>query len=65
MNFANGNGLDHPFAFFFVVATPAVIGFMLLVLAVYKTDAILEWLARGRWRPHMRSLGLVRRRAIP
>jgi Mg2+ and Co2+ transporter CorA len=65
MNFANGAGLDHPFAFFFVVATPSVIGFMLLVLAVYKTDAILEWLARGRWRPHMRSLGLVRRRAIP
>jgi Mg2+ and Co2+ transporter CorA len=65
MNFANGAGLDHPFAFFFVVATPSVIGFMLLVLAIYKTDAILEWLARGRWRPQMRSLGLVRRRAIP
>jgi Mg2+ and Co2+ transporter CorA len=65
MNFANGAGLDHPFAFFFVVATPSVIGFMLLVLAVYKTDAILEWLARGSWRPRMRSLGLVRRRAIP
>ena len=32
MNFSNGNGLNHPFAFFWVVALPSLAAFMLLVM---------------------------------
>lgn len=65
MNFASGSGLDHPFSFFFTVAAPSVVGFMLLVFMIYQADYILETLAKGSWRPMMRAMGLVRRRAIP
>ena len=40
MNFAKGNGLVHPFAFFWVVAIPSLIGFMLLVFATMLWEDI-------------------------
>lgn len=60
MNFSSGAGLAHPFAFFWVVAAPSLVGFMLLVFGVMLWDNIRDWLNRrgvkARWaRPRRRS----------
>lgn len=53
MNFSSGAGLAHPFAFFWVVAAPSLVGFMLLVFGVMLWDNIRDWLNRrgvkARW----------------
>lgn len=43
MNFANGDGLDHPFAFFWVVAIPALAGFSIIVVALALWDQIVDF----------------------
>ncbi|QIW95275.1 hypothetical protein AMS68_000793 [Peltaster fructicola] len=43
MNFDNGDGLDHPFAFFWVVAIPALVGFMIIVAALALWDQIMDY----------------------
>jgi len=58
-NFANGHGLDHPFAFFWVVSIPVMAFFMLLVFATMLRDRIRDVLARrgikARWRKRPRN----------
>lgn len=53
MNFSSGAGLAHPFAFFWIVAAPSLVGFMLLVFGVMLWDNIRDWLNRrgvkARW----------------
>lgn len=46
MNFSNGSGLDHPFAFFWVVALPALAGFMAIVFGVAMPREILDFFKR-------------------
>lgn len=45
MNFANGEGLAHPFAFFWVVAIPSLVGFMLIVFGFMLWEQIGAWFA--------------------
>ncbi|RMZ81871.1 hypothetical protein DV738_g2071, partial [Chaetothyriales sp. CBS 135597] len=47
MNFASGAGLAHPFAFFWVVAVPSLVAFMVLVFAVMLWDSFANiWTRR-------------------
>ncbi|KAM3422875.1 hypothetical protein BST61_g357 [Cercospora zeina] len=43
MNFASGSGLKHPFGFFWVVAAPALVVFMLLVFGVMLWEQVGSW----------------------
>ncbi|CAK1361846.1 hypothetical protein CB0940_02827 [Cercospora beticola] len=43
MNFASGAGLAHPFSFFWVVAAPALVAFMVLVFGVMLWEQIGAW----------------------
>jgi Mg2+ and Co2+ transporter CorA len=52
MNFASGAGLAHPFAFFWVVAIPSLVVFMLLVFGFMLWDNIQDWLARRGLKAH-------------
>ncbi|SMR46421.1 unnamed protein product [Zymoseptoria tritici ST99CH_1E4] len=52
MNFSSGAGLAHPFAFFWVVAIPSLIAFMLLVFGFMLWDNIQDWLARRGLKAH-------------
>ncbi|KAF2773130.1 hypothetical protein EJ03DRAFT_265675 [Teratosphaeria nubilosa] len=52
MNFAAGSGLQHPFAFFWVVAIPALLGFMLVVFATMLWDNIRDFFAKRGIRAH-------------
>ncbi|RMD40778.1 hypothetical protein DV735_g4323, partial [Chaetothyriales sp. CBS 134920] len=48
MNFASGAGLAHPFAFFWLVAVPSLVAFMVLVFAVMCWDDFANlWTRRG------------------
>ncbi|KAF7189085.1 Cobalt/magnesium transport protein CorA [Pseudocercospora fuligena] len=53
MNFASGHGLAHPFAFFWIIAIPILVVFMLLVFGFMLWDKIRDFLARrgvkARW----------------
>ncbi|RMZ80789.1 hypothetical protein DV737_g2844, partial [Chaetothyriales sp. CBS 132003] len=46
MNFASGAGLAHPFSFFWVVAIPSLVAFMLLVFVTMLWDNIASFLAK-------------------
>lgn len=46
MNFSSGNGLDHPFAFFWTVAMPSLVVFTLLVMGSMFWDIIKVFLAK-------------------
>jgi Mg2+ and Co2+ transporter CorA len=46
MNFASGNGLAHPFSFFWIIAIPSLIGFMVLVMGSMMWDSIKVFLAK-------------------
>jgi Mg2+ and Co2+ transporter CorA len=52
MNFANGDGLAHPFAYFWVVATPSLVAFMLLVFATMLWDSIKDFFAKRGIKAH-------------
>ncbi|SMQ47888.1 unnamed protein product [Zymoseptoria tritici ST99CH_3D7] len=52
MNFSSGAGLAHPFAFFWLVAIPSLIAFMLLVFGFMLWDNIQDWLARRGLKAH-------------
>lgn len=54
-NFASGHGLDHPFAFFWVVSIPVMAFFMLLVFATMLRDRIRDVLARRGIKAHWRK----------
>ncbi|KAK3625771.1 hypothetical protein LTR56_019399 [Elasticomyces elasticus] len=61
MNFANGGGLDHPFGFFWVVAIPSLVAFMLLVFATMLWEKLRDFLAKRGIRAHRRSRARRRR----
>ena len=46
MNFATGKGLEHPFSFFWVIAAPSLVAFMLLVFMTMLWDNIKDWFAK-------------------
>ncbi|RMY40974.1 hypothetical protein D0865_12407 [Hortaea werneckii] len=46
MNFSAGNGLKHPFAFFWIIAIPCLVAFMLLVFATMLWDNIRDLFAK-------------------
>ncbi|KAK0814523.1 hypothetical protein LTR75_004231 [Friedmanniomyces endolithicus] len=52
---SNGSGLDHPFSFFFVVAMPTLVAFMLLVAVTMLRSNIGDWLAKRGIRALRRS----------
>lgn len=52
MNFAEGAGLKHPFAFFWVVAIPSLVAFMLIVFATMLWDNIRDFLAKRGVKAH-------------
>nr|POF18605.1 cobalt/magnesium transport protein cora [Quercus suber] len=55
MNFASGDGLAHPFSFFWVVAIPCLIAFMLIVFATMLWEQIEMFLKKRGIRAHRRS----------
>ncbi|KAF1988828.1 hypothetical protein K402DRAFT_452576 [Aulographum hederae CBS 113979] len=57
MNFANGNGLDHPFAFFWKISLPVTAATMIIVLAIVEMD-------RFKTRFMMGGLRLKRRQRV-
>ena len=57
MNFANGSGLDHPFSFFWVVATPSLVAFMFLVFGYMLRDRIKDAFAKRGIRAHRKRSG--------
>lgn len=52
MNFAGGSGLKHPFAFFWIVAIPSLVAFMLIVFATMLWDNIRDFLAKRGVKAH-------------
>ncbi|KAK5118919.1 hypothetical protein LTR62_000130 [Meristemomyces frigidus] len=54
MNFSSGAGLAHPFAFFWVVAIPSLVTFMLIVFATMLWDNISDFFAKRGIRAHRR-----------
>ncbi|KAK4554327.1 hypothetical protein LTR86_008535 [Recurvomyces mirabilis] len=61
MNFSSGAGLAHPFAFFWVVAVPSIVGFMLVVFATMLWDNISDFFAKRGIRAHRRLRNRDRR----
>jgi Mg2+ and Co2+ transporter CorA len=61
-NFASGAGLAHPFSFFWVVAIPSLIGFMLIVFATMLWENIVDFFAKRGMRAHRRSRNRARAR---
>lgn len=61
MNFGSGNGLAHPFSFFWVVAVPALIAFMLIVFVTMLWDNIRDWFSKRGIRSHRRERNRIRR----
>ncbi|KAK3071290.1 hypothetical protein LTR53_008883 [Teratosphaeriaceae sp. CCFEE 6253] len=61
MNFASGGGLAHPFAYFWIVAMPSLVGFMLLVFGFMLWDQIRDFLSKRGIRAHRRSRNRDRR----
>lgn len=61
MNFSSGNGLDHPFKFFWYVAIPSLVVFMLVVFATMLWDNIKDWFAKRGIRTHRRKRNFARR----
>ena len=51
-NFSNGDGLDHPFAFFWIVSLPVLIVFMGLVFGFMLWDNIRDWFSKRGIRAH-------------
>lgn len=60
MNFASGSGLAHPFAFFWTVAIPSLIAFMLLVFATMLWDKFVDLIAMRGIRAHRRNRQAMR-----
>jgi hypothetical protein len=54
MNFADGAGLHHPFAYFFVVAIPFTLGCMVLVGTMLLWDHIVDFFAKRGLAAHRR-----------
>ena len=61
MNFAGGSGLQHPFAFFWVVAAPSLVVFMILVFATMCWDDIRNFIAKRALRSHRSKRNKLRR----
>ena len=55
MNFASGSGLAHPFAYFWIVAIPSLVAFMLVVFATMLWDNIRDFIAKRGIRAVRRS----------
>lgn len=55
MNFASGSGLAHPFGFFWVIAIPSLVAFMLIVFATMLWDNIRDFFAKRGIRAMRRS----------
>lgn len=51
-NFDSGNGIARGFSYFWVVAVPTVVGFMLLVFATMLSDNIKDFFAKRGMRAH-------------
>jgi Mg2+ and Co2+ transporter CorA len=61
MNFVGGDGLNHKFSFFWVVAIPSLIGFMLIVFVTMLWDNIKDWFAKRGIRSHRHKRNRARR----
>ena len=61
MNFSSGNGLRHPFAFFWVVAMPTLVVFTLLIFMTMSWDPIKDWTAKLGLRSHRSKRNKARR----
>ena len=61
MNFASGSGLDHPFGFFWVVAIPCLVAFMLLVFMTMLWDNIVDFFQKRGIRAHRHQRNRARR----
>ena len=57
MNFANGSGLNHPFGYFWFIAIPSLVLFMVIVFATMLWDNIRSFLARRGLRAWHRRRG--------
>ena len=55
MNFAEGQGLKHPFAYFWVIAIPSLVAFMLVVFATMLWDNIRDFFAKRGIRQYRRA----------
>jgi hypothetical protein len=60
-NFANGNGLDHDFAFFWIVAIPSLVVFMFLVFMSMIWSNIQEFISKKGIRHHRSQRNAARR----
>ena len=61
MNFSNGSGLDHPFAFFWIVAIPSMVVFMLIVFMTMLWDNIMDFFHKRGIRAHRHRRNRTRR----
>lgn len=64
MNFSSGSGLKHPFAFFWVVAIPGLVGFSSIVFATMLWDNIADFLAKRGIKAHRKVRDRRRRTAL-
>ncbi|KAM0722275.1 hypothetical protein Q7P37_001716 [Cladosporium fusiforme] len=55
MNFAEGAGLKHDFAFYFVVAVPVTLGSLAVVWLFVSWDGMAEWLEKKLRRKRLRA----------
>lgn len=61
MNFVNGGGLDHKFAFFWTVAIPSLVAFMGLVFATMMWSNIEDFFQKRGIRAHRQRRNTARR----
>ena len=64
MNFSSGAGLAHPFAFFWIIATPSLVAFMLLVFGYMLADNIKDFFTRRGIKSRRSSRRLVAARRL-
>lgn len=64
MNFAKGGGLAHPFGFFWIVAIPSLVGFMLVVFATMLWDDLLDFFHKRGMRSHRHKRNKARRAKV-
>lgn len=61
-NFDSGHGINHPFSFFWYVAIPVLVVFMLLVFATMLWDNIRDWFSKRGIRAHRHRRNKMRKR---
>ncbi|KAK5167833.1 uncharacterized protein LTR77_007532 [Saxophila tyrrhenica] len=61
MNFSNGDGLNHDFSFFWIIAMPCLVVFMLIVFATMLWGNIVDFMSKRGIRAHRHRRNATRR----